>query len=54
MGINTIKSGQIGFLVQKDAQCSQTYKKTIFQFLHFLFFDKWLIRYSKLLENLPK
>ena len=25
------KSGQIGFLFQKDAQCSETYEKTIFR-----------------------
>ena len=34
------KSDQIGFSVQKDAQCSETYEKTIF------IFEIWLILYS--------
>ena len=46
--------GQIGFLVQKDAQYSETYKKTILGFLPFLFFGMWLILCSKFLENLPQ
>ena len=27
-----LKSGQIGFLVQKDAQCSEIYEKTVFRY----------------------
>ena len=34
------KKGHTGFLVQKDAQCSETYEK------QFLYFEKWLILYS--------
>ena len=45
-----LKSSQIGFLVQKDAQCSETYGKSI---LRFLFVEKFPILYSKHLENLP-
>ena len=33
------KIGHIGFLVQKDAQCSKTYEKSIFWFLRFFFWD---------------
>ena len=47
-------SGQIGFLVQKDAQCSETYEKTIFLFCPFLFCEKWSILYPKFLENKRK
>ena len=36
-------SGQIRFLVQKDAQCSETYEKTIFLII---FLRKWLILYT--------
>ena len=46
-----LKSGQIVFLVQKDAQCTETCEKTVFWFL---FFEKLLIFYSKYLENLRK
>ena len=30
-----LKSGQIGFYVQKNAQCCETCEKVIFLFLHF-------------------
>ena len=46
-----LKSGQIGFLVQKNAQCSETNEKTI---LRFSVYEIWLILYSKFLENWPK
>ena len=45
------KSGGIGVLVQKDAQCSKTYEKTIFRSL---VSEIWSILYLKYLENLPK
>ena len=34
---------QIGFLVQKDSQCSEIYKK---QFSYLYFLEKWLTLYS--------
>ena len=35
-----LKSGQIGFLVQKESQCPESCEKTIF---NFLIFEKWSI-----------
>ena len=49
-----LKSGQIGILVQIDAQCSKVYEKTICRFLQFKFFEKLSILYTKFLENWPK
>ena len=49
-----LKSIQIGFSVQKHAQCSETYENTIFRFLRFLVYEIWLILYSKYLENVTK
>jgi len=45
-----LKSGQIGFLVQKDEQCSESYKKQLSNF-YFLRNGRFC---TKLLENLPK
>ena len=38
-GLNHVKlkSGQIVFLVQKDARCTEIYEKSILQFVGFLF-----------------
>ena len=47
----SFRSGQIGFLVQKVVQCSETNLKPI---LRFLVFEIWSILYSKFLENLLK
>ena len=37
------ESGQIVYLVPKDAQCSEIYTKTIFQFFSIFLFNKSLI-----------
>ena len=41
-------------IVRKNAQCSETYEKTIFWFLWFLFSVKWSILSWKFLENRPQ
>jgi len=46
-----LKTGQIGFLFQKVAQCSETYEEIIFRFL---VFQIWSILYSKFLESWQK
>ena len=38
-----LKSGQFEFLVPKDAQCSETYTKTIYQFFRKFSFDRIFI-----------
>ena len=44
-----LKSDQIEFLAQKDAQNSEIYEKTFFRYLQFLVFGIWSILYSKYL-----
>ena len=48
------KRSQIAFLVQKDAQYSETKKNNFLIFADFSFFEKWSILYSKFLENWEK
>ena len=47
----TLKSGQTGFSVQRDGQCSETYEETIFRFLSF---EKWFIFLLNILRKLTK
>ena len=53
MHFNDKKSGQIGFLmVSKDVQCSETYVKTIFIFIHFFPSNKIFILNFCIFANL--
>ena len=37
----SFRSGHIGVLVQKNAQCSETNEKLLMQFLRYLVFEIW-------------
>ena len=45
-----IKSGQIGFSIQKDAQCTETYKKQFSDFANYIFWE--MVNF--VLEMLPQ
>ena len=43
--MHLLKCGQIEFLAQKDAQCSEAYEKQFSNFCDFYSFEKWSILY---------
>ena len=46
----SFRSGHIGVLVQKNAQCSETNEKSIFRFLRYLVFEIWSLNLNHLAE----